>query len=98
MSPFTDAEIAYMGRITLARLATIGTDGRPHVIPLTYHYNPDEDAIDIGGGFDKAFDRDLLGVIIAANEVIRREGGPTWCRVRLRTSAKCCSAIRACEW
>ena len=49
MSPFTDAEIAYMGRITLARLATIGTDGRPHVIPLTYHYNPDEDAIDIGG-------------------------------------------------
>ena len=49
MSVFTDAEIAYMGRITLARLATIGADGRPHVIPLTYHYNPDEDAIDIGG-------------------------------------------------
>ncbi len=49
MAAFTDAEIAYMGRITLARLATIGSDGRPHVIPLTYHYNPDEDAIDIGG-------------------------------------------------
>ena len=49
MSAFTDAEIAYMDRITLARLATIGPDGRPHVIPLTYRYNPDEDAIDIGG-------------------------------------------------
>jgi pyridoxamine 5'-phosphate oxidase family protein len=49
MSVFTDAEIAYMSRITLARLATIGADGRPHVIPLTYRYNPDEDAIDIGG-------------------------------------------------
>jgi pyridoxamine 5'-phosphate oxidase family protein len=49
MSVFTDAEIEYMGRITLARLATVGPDGRPHVIPLTYRYNPDEDAIDIGG-------------------------------------------------
>jgi pyridoxamine 5'-phosphate oxidase family protein len=49
MSVFTDAEIEYMGRITLARLATIGADGRPHVIPLTYRYNPEEDAIDIGG-------------------------------------------------
>jgi PPOX class F420-dependent enzyme/OxyR family protein len=49
MAAFTDAEIAYMGRITLARLATIGADGRPHLIPLTYHYNADEDAIDIGG-------------------------------------------------
>jgi PPOX class F420-dependent enzyme/OxyR family protein len=49
MRVFTDAEIEYMGRITLARLATIGADGRPHVIPLTYRYNPEEDAIDIGG-------------------------------------------------
>jgi pyridoxamine 5'-phosphate oxidase family protein len=49
MSVFTDAEIEYMGRITLARLATVGRDGRPHVIPLTYRYNPEEDAIDIGG-------------------------------------------------
>ena len=49
MSVFTDAEIEYMGRITLARLATIGADGRPHVVPLTYRYNAEEDAIDIGG-------------------------------------------------
>jgi pyridoxamine 5'-phosphate oxidase family protein len=49
MSVFTEAEIAYMGRITLGRLATIGADGRPHVIPITYHFNPDEDAIDLGG-------------------------------------------------
>jgi pyridoxamine 5'-phosphate oxidase family protein len=49
MSVFTEPEIAYMQRVTLARLATVGPDGRPHVIPLTYRYNPDEDAIDIGG-------------------------------------------------
>jgi pyridoxamine 5'-phosphate oxidase family protein len=49
MSVFTQAEIDYMGRVTLARLATIGPDGRPHVIPVTYHYNADEDAIDLGG-------------------------------------------------
>jgi pyridoxamine 5'-phosphate oxidase family protein len=49
MSVFTEAEISYMDRVTLARLATIGGDGRAHVIPLTYRYNPDEDAIDIGG-------------------------------------------------
>jgi hypothetical protein len=49
MSVFTEAEIDYMGRVTLARPATIGPDGRPHVIPLTYRYHADEDAIDIGG-------------------------------------------------
>jgi pyridoxamine 5'-phosphate oxidase family protein len=49
MSVFTQPEIDYMARVTLARLATIGPDGRLHVIPLTYHYNAEEDAIDIGG-------------------------------------------------
>src|SRR4051812_46027893 len=49
MSAFTDAEIAYLTRTTLGRLATVGRDGRPHIIPLTYVFNPDEDAIDLGG-------------------------------------------------
>jgi pyridoxamine 5'-phosphate oxidase family protein len=49
MSAFTAAEIAYLERQTMGRLATIGRDGQPHVVPLTYHFNAEEDAIDIGG-------------------------------------------------
>jgi pyridoxamine 5'-phosphate oxidase family protein len=49
MSVFTDREIEYLERQTMGRLATIGPDGRPHLIPLTYRYNRDEDAIDLGG-------------------------------------------------
>jgi pyridoxamine 5'-phosphate oxidase family protein len=33
----------------MGRLATIGRDGQPHVIPVTYVFNTAEDAIDIGG-------------------------------------------------
>jgi pyridoxamine 5'-phosphate oxidase family protein len=47
----------------MGRLATIGTDGRPHLVPLTYRFNPDEDAIDIGGVdfADSKKWRDMLG-------------------------------------
>jgi pyridoxamine 5'-phosphate oxidase family protein len=33
----------------LGRLATVGTDGDPHVVPVGFRYNPDLDTIDIGG-------------------------------------------------
>jgi hypothetical protein len=49
MSVFSEAEIAYLQRKTMGRLATIGSDGMPHLVPLTYRFNADEDAIDIGG-------------------------------------------------
>jgi pyridoxamine 5'-phosphate oxidase family protein len=49
MSVFTAAEIDYLQRQTMGRLATIGADGRPHLIPLTFQLNTAEDAIDIGG-------------------------------------------------
>jgi pyridoxamine 5'-phosphate oxidase family protein len=49
MSAFTAREIEYLESNTMGRLATVGPDGRPHVVPLTYRYNPDEDAIDLGG-------------------------------------------------
>jgi pyridoxamine 5'-phosphate oxidase family protein len=48
MSVFSEAEIEYLKSKTMGRLATIGADGRPHLIPLTYHFNAAEDAIDIG--------------------------------------------------
>jgi pyridoxamine 5'-phosphate oxidase family protein len=49
MSAFSEAEIAYLQSNTMGRLATIGPDGMPHLVPLTYRFNADEDAIDIGG-------------------------------------------------
>ena len=49
MGAFTDAEIEYLNSQRLGRLATVGADGSPHVVPVTFRYNPDEDTIDIGG-------------------------------------------------
>jgi pyridoxamine 5'-phosphate oxidase family protein len=49
MSVFSDAEIDYLGSQRLGRLATVGRDGMPHVVPVAFRYNPDADSIDIGG-------------------------------------------------
>lgn len=49
MSVFTEDEIAYLREQVHARLATVGRDGQPHVIPVTYRFNADEDSIDVGG-------------------------------------------------
>ncbi len=49
MSVFTEAEIEYLRQQGLARIATVGSDGQPHITPVTYFYNQDEDAIDVGG-------------------------------------------------
>lgn len=48
-SVFTAGEIAYLQSQRLGRLATVGPDGQPHVVPVGFRYNPDQDAIDIGG-------------------------------------------------
>ena len=49
MSAFTPPEIAYLTSQGLARLATVGPDGQPHVVPVTFTFNPEEDTIDVGG-------------------------------------------------
>ena len=49
MSVFTAAEIDYLQSQRLGRVATVGPDGQPHVAPVTYLFNTDEDAIDLGG-------------------------------------------------
>ena len=49
MSVFSDGEIQYLQSQRLARLATVGRDGMPHVVPVAFRYNPDADTIDIGG-------------------------------------------------
>lgn len=48
-SVFTPVEIAYLQSQRLGRLATVGADGQPHVVPVGFHYNPHLDTIDIGG-------------------------------------------------
>jgi len=46
---FTPAEIAYLQSQRLARIATVGPNGQPHVVPLAFRYNPDTGTIDVGG-------------------------------------------------
>jgi pyridoxamine 5'-phosphate oxidase family protein len=49
MSTFTEGEVEYLQSQRLGRLATVGPDGQPHIIPVTFVYNADEEAIDVGG-------------------------------------------------
>jgi pyridoxamine 5'-phosphate oxidase family protein len=49
VSVFSDAEIEFLKSMTLARLGTAGADRQPHIIPVTFWFNEDEDAIDVGG-------------------------------------------------
>jgi pyridoxamine 5'-phosphate oxidase family protein len=50
MSAFTPAELDYLrAEPRLARIATVGRDGTPHVVPTGWSYNSDHDTIDVGG-------------------------------------------------
>jgi pyridoxamine 5'-phosphate oxidase family protein len=49
MSAFTPPEIQYLTGQGLARLATVGADGQPHVVPVIFVFNAELDTIDVGG-------------------------------------------------
>ena len=50
MSVFREAELEYLsGGLQLGRIATVGTDGTPHVVPVGWIYNAARDTIDVGG-------------------------------------------------
>ena len=49
MTALTDAQIDYLAGQRLARLATAGPDGRPHVVPVSFRYNAELGTIDCGG-------------------------------------------------
>ena len=51
MSVFSDPELGYLrgGGRRLGRIATVGRDGTPHVVPVGWSYNPKHDSIDVGG-------------------------------------------------
>jgi pyridoxamine 5'-phosphate oxidase family protein len=51
-SAFSDAELRYLtdpDERRLARLATVGADGTPHVVPVGWRYDAEGDTIEIGG-------------------------------------------------
>jgi pyridoxamine 5'-phosphate oxidase family protein len=49
MSVFTDGEVGYLREQRLGRIATVGPDGQPHVVPVGFRHNPELDTIDVGG-------------------------------------------------
>jgi pyridoxamine 5'-phosphate oxidase family protein len=50
MSVFTEAELRYLtGGRQLGRIATVGADGTPHVVPVAWMYNAARDTIDVTG-------------------------------------------------
>jgi pyridoxamine 5'-phosphate oxidase family protein len=50
VSAFTDAELSYLlGERRLARIATVGKDGTPHVVPVGWRYNSRHETIDVTG-------------------------------------------------
>jgi pyridoxamine 5'-phosphate oxidase family protein len=52
MSTFTETELDYLGERRperLGRIATVGKDGTPHVVPVGWRLNGELDSIDVGG-------------------------------------------------
>jgi pyridoxamine 5'-phosphate oxidase family protein len=52
MSAFTDRELEYLSErhpTRLGRIATVGKDGTPHVVPVGWRFNAELDTIDVGG-------------------------------------------------
>lgn len=50
MSVFTEQERKYLqGERRLARIATVGPDGMPHVTPVGWSHQPDSDVVEVRG-------------------------------------------------
>jgi pyridoxamine 5'-phosphate oxidase family protein len=49
MSAFTERELDYLSERRLGRIATVGKDGTPHVVPVGWSFNAEQDSIDVGG-------------------------------------------------
>src|SRR5919106_685612 len=49
MEKFTEEEKRYLSERRLGRIATVGRDGTPHVVPVGWRYDPERDAIEVGG-------------------------------------------------
>ena len=70
MSVFTKDEREYLSGFRLGRLATVGLDGTPHVVPTGFRYNSDNDTIDIGAALTLSeIERGLAGRVPLLAEV-----------------------------
>lgn len=50
MSAFSEDELSCLaGERCLARIATVGVDGTPHVVPVGWSFNAELDAVEVGG-------------------------------------------------
>jgi pyridoxamine 5'-phosphate oxidase family protein len=49
MSVFTENELEYLAGQRLGRIATVGPDEQPHVVPTSFRHNPELDVIEVGG-------------------------------------------------
>lgn len=49
MSTFTEKEVDYLRTQRLGRIATVGSDGKPHVVPVGFRLAGDAETIEIGG-------------------------------------------------
>jgi pyridoxamine 5'-phosphate oxidase family protein len=49
MSTLTTPQVQYLATQRLGRLATVGNDGKPHVVPTSFRYNDDLGTVDVGG-------------------------------------------------
>lgn len=49
MSALSNPIQEYLASQPLGRLATAGRDRRPHVVPVSFRYDPDSESVDIGG-------------------------------------------------
>jgi pyridoxamine 5'-phosphate oxidase family protein len=49
MGKFSEDERRYLSERRLGRIATVGKDGTPHVVPVGWSYNLERESIDVGG-------------------------------------------------
>lgn len=91
MSSFREAEIEYLQNHRIGRVATIGRNGDPHVVPLRYRYNSELEVLDLlGGGMGtskKYRDAAATGRIAFVVDDISEEGKPRGVEVRGRAEA-----------
>lgn len=49
MARLTEAQLEFLAEHRLGRIATAGSDGKPHVVPTSFRYNPELGTVDVGG-------------------------------------------------
>jgi pyridoxamine 5'-phosphate oxidase family protein len=49
MAELSPSQIAYLASQLLGRIATVGTDHKPHVVPTSFRYNAELGTVDVGG-------------------------------------------------